>query len=122
MRHFLGRIDINLARKRRLCPAHEPGEHLARLARVVVDSLFAHDDDIDTLRLAFDDGLERLGDSKRLGGRRGLGYLDMDGRVSAHGERCPEGLGGFRGADGDDFDGLDGVFEAFAYPNCLFHR
>ena len=122
MCHLLCRIDVHLARKRRLCPAHEPSEHLASLARIVVDGLFTHDDDVDAVRLALDDRLERLGDTKRLRGGRGLGYLDVDRRVGAHGERCAEGLGGFGGADGDDFDGLDGVFEAFANPDCLFHR
>ena len=122
MCHLLCRIDIDLARKRRLCPAHESSEHLPRLSRIVVDGLFSHNHDVDTVRLTLDDRLERLGDTKRLGGGRGLGYLDVDGRVGAHGERCPEGLGGFGGADGDDFDGLDGVLEAFTDPDCLFHR
>ena len=120
--HLLCRIDVDFARKRRLCPAHEASEHLASLSRVVVDGLLAHNDDIDAVRLAFDDRLKGLGDTKRLGGGRGLGYLDVDGRVGAHSERCPEGLGGFRGADGDDLDRHDGVFEAFAHPDGLFHR
>ena len=121
MRHLLCRINIHLARKRRLCPTHEPSEHLASLTGIVVDGLFAHNDEVDALRLALDDCLECFGDPKRFGRGRGLGYLDVDGRVGAHGKRCPEGLGGFRGADSDDFDGLDGVFEAFAYPDCFFH-
>lgn len=122
IRHLLYRIDINLARKRRLCPAHETSEHLACLSRIVVDGLFTHDHDVDAVRLTFDERFERFGDTERFGGGGGFGNLDVDGRVGAHGECCPEGLGRFRWADSDDFDGLDGVFEAFPYLDCLFHR
>src|SRR6185437_6478420 len=96
-----------------LRPAEQRGQHLAGLVAVVVDRLFAKDDQAGLLRP--DDGFQDLGDGERLD--RAVG-LHQDAAVGAHRERGADGFGGLRRPDrhGDDLARLAG----FLQPDRLF--
>jgi hypothetical protein len=115
--------ELELARERRLRPAEQAREHLARDARVVVDRLLAHDDEPDLLArglLLLEDRAQRLGDAERLRRRRVRGELDVHAAVGAHRERGAQRLRGLGGPDRHGLDGGDLLLETLAQPNGLF--
>ena len=110
-------VDADLAGLGGLGPVEEAGEHGAGLAAVVVDGLFAQEDQVGAFLLG--DGVEQFGDAERFE-RFLLGDLDVDGAVGAHGEGGAERVGAFGGAGADGDDVFDWVGFAFAEADGFF--
>lgn len=90
-----------------LGPSEAGGEHGADLAGIVIDRLFAHEDELGLF--ATDDGGEDKGDG---GWVEEAGVFDAEGAIDAHGQNGAKLVfgGGGGDGDGDDFGG----FGAFA--------
>src|SRR5690606_11026903 len=102
-------VELELRGEGALRPAEQTSEHLSGLVAIVVDRLFAENDEL--WLLALDHFLKQLGDGKRLD--HGVG-LDQDGAVGAHGERGAQRVLRLGAADGhgDDLGGLAAPLDA----------
>ena len=103
--HDRAAVDRDLGGERALRPAEQCGEHLAGLVAVVVDGLFAENDEAGALRV--DDGLQKLGDGERFDDF--VAGFDEDAAVGAHRERGADRLLRFRRSDRDRDDLGDGA-------------
>lgn len=117
----VGLAKLDLAGLGGLRPAEQAGEHLARLAGVVVDALLAEHHQVAPLLL---DGLgQQLGHRQR---RQvlALGHLDVDAAVSAHGHGGAQHVLRLGRAGRDDANVLDAARAALllADPHRLLDR
>lgn len=99
-------LDIHLASLRRLRPAQQAREHLTRLTLVTIDSLLPEQHQVDVLLV--DNLLQHLRDGKRLQAPIvGVGDVDVERAVGAHGHRRAEGISAFGSARGESENVLD---------------
>ena len=116
-RHLLA-LELYLGRRSRLRPIQQPGQHLPRLARIVVDRLLPQDHQIPILLLHH--GLQQLRHAQRL--QIAVLFrvdLDQDTPIGTHRHGRPQHVLRFRhpGRDGEDV--FDGDLP-FADPDRLF--
>ena len=102
-------LQVDLRGERALGPAEQGGQHLAGLVAVVVDRLFAENDQTGLFLLHH--RLQKLGDGERL--QLVIG-LHVDRAIGPHGKRGPKSLLTFRRPerDGDHLLGLARFLQA----------